>query len=414
MRIFWLEIKRVLKSRRAMVLLLITLFMSAVMAFLPITFVSINYQDENGGKVELNGMDALRYKKSINSAYNGEVTPEKLKAALETYQRIILQYGGINIDSGDFPLDVYIEYIAPIRPLLAKLPEAFANPETGMGVDLMDISPDKLDNFYEQTIEHLKDVIRLEKKEYPNAQEHALQKYEEVQTPFQLYAGYTRDAFDYIELFIFLLVILCTAIAAPTFSNEYQTGSDSILRCTKHGRSRLAIMKVAAALTIFIVTFVVCIFLHLLMSNLMFGTECMKTSVQMLFSVINLSALNLGQLQIVLAVDGLLSLLATVSFTLFLSAKCKDSLTVILIAFVSCLLPIFAYAALGANWISSILPAAGVGLQNNLLYQLIKFNYLNIGQVNIWTPYVLLVSALVEIPVFLFLTIRTYCKHQVI
>jgi len=376
-------------------------------------FESINYPDDNGSIVELNGLEAIAYKKSIRSVHNGEVTPEKLKAALATYQSVVSQYGEVSIDSGDFPLDVYTEKISPVRPLLGKLPEAFADPKTGMGASLMDISPDELDRFYEQTVQHLKDVMQLEQKEHSTAREHALLHYEKVQTPFQLYAGYSRDAFDYVELFIFTVVILCTAIAAPTFSDEYQTGSDSILRCTKHGRSRLPITKVAVALTIFVIAFAVCIFLHLFISNLTFGPECMQTSMQMLFSVINLPALNLGQLQVVLAVGGLLSLLATISFTLFLSAKCKDSLTVILIAFVSCLLPIFAYAALGANWISSILPSAGVGMQNNLLYQLHSFNYLHIGQISLWTPYVMLAAAAVEIPVFLFLAVRAYCKHEV-
>lgn len=413
MRMYRLEIKRVLKSRRAALLLLIALVMSAVMAYLPVTFEAINYQEENGKKIMLSGRDAIAYKKSIRSVNNGDVTPEKIRSALEAYQNVVSQYEGINIDSEAFPLDVYTEKISPVRPLLGKLPEAFADPETGIGAGLTDISPEEAEQFYEKCVQHLKDVMQLEQKEYPNAQEHSIQKYKAVKTPFQLYSGYSRDAFDYIVLFIFALVIICTAIAAPTFSNEYQTGSDSILRCTKHGRSRLALTKVAAALTIFVVTFVVCMSLHLLISNLAFGPECMKTSLQMLFSVINLPALNLGQLQIVLALGGLLSLLATVSFTLFISAKFKDSLSVILIAFVSCLLPIFAYAAVGVNWISCVLPSAGVGMQNNLLYQLINFHYLHIGQISLWTPYVILAAAAVEIPVFLLLAVRAYCKHQV-
>ena len=185
------------------------------------------------------------------------------------------------------------------------------------------------------------------------------------------------------------------------------------MRCTKHGRSRLAIVKILAALTIFVISFTICISLHLLISNLAFGQECMKTSMQVLFSVISLPALHLGQLQAVLAIGGLLSLLATISFTLFLSAKCKDSLSVILIAIVSCLLPIFTYTALGTNWLSFILPSAGIGLQNSLLYQLISFNYLHIGQISFWTPYVILAFAVIETPMFLLLAIRAYCKHQV-
>lgn len=124
--------------------------------------------------------------------------------------------------------------------------------------------------------------------------------------------------------------------------------------------------------------------------------------------------MNLSQTQIVISLAGLLSVLACVCCTLFLSAKCKDALTVLLIAIAVVLIPTFAYTALGANWISAILPSAGLGMQNNFLYQLINFNYLHIGGVSIWTPYIILISAVIEIPVFLFLAVRYYCRHQVI
>lgn len=413
MRIYLLEVKRVLKSRRSIILLLIALVMSAIMAWLPVMYEDINQFDQNGNKIaELNGLDAITYKKSLRSANNGEVTPEKLKKALTIYQSAVQPYGEDSIYSGEFPTEIYIKKVFPVEFLLGKLPEAFSDPKTGQGTSLMEISPDKLDGFYEQTVQHLEDIMQMEQKGHLAAQEQSLQKYTEVKTPFQFYPGYSRDAFDYIELFIFLLVILCTATATPTFSNEYQTGSDSILRCTKYGRSRLAIVKLLAALTIFTVAFIICISLHLLISNLAFGTECMKTSMQMLFSVISLPAFNLGQLQIALAIGGLLSLLAMISFTLFLSAKFKDSISVILIAIVMCLLPIFTYSA-GANWLTFILPSGGIGLQNSLLYQLTGVTYVHIGQASIWVPYVTVTAAIIEIPVFLFLAVRTYCKHEV-
>ena len=77
-----------------------------------------------------------------------------------------------------------------------------------------------------------------------------------------------------------------------------------------------------------------------------------------------------------------------------------------------CLLPIFTYST-GANWLTFFLPSAGIGMQNSLLYQLTGFNFLHIGQVSIWSPYAIMAAAAIEIPVFLFLAIRTYCKHQV-
>ena len=122
---------------------------------------------------------------------------------------------------------------------------------------------------------------------------------------------------------------------------------------------------------------------------------------------------DLGQLQIILAAAGLLSVLATVSCTLFLSAKCKDTLTVLLISIVVLLMPLFAYVAMGATWLSTILPSAGIGMQNNFLSQLANFNYLNIGGMSFWTPHVILISAGIELFVFTFLAIHSYCRHQV-
>ncbi|WP_181975541.1 hypothetical protein [Dorea formicigenerans] len=47
---------------------------------------------------------------------------------------------------------------------------------------------------------------------------------------------------------------------------------------------------------------------------------------------------------------------------------------------------------MGATWLSTILPSAGIGMQNNFLSQLADFNYLNIGGTSFWTPHVILIS----------------------
>lgn len=412
MRLFRLEVKRVLKSRRTMILLAVALVMSAVMAYLPVSFESINRPNPDGSSTELDGIAAIEFKRELYSAVNGEVTPEKVSEALKTYQHLVNEYGPVEGDS--FPLSVNIEQIVPIRPLLRALPELYADPLTGIGADLMDIDPeDVAQNYYQRCSSHLADVMYNEQQNYPTAQQQALEQYEEVDTPFYLYAGLSRDAFDYIEFYILILAFLCVAIASPVFSGEYQTGSDQILRCTKHGRTRLAVTKIAASCAIFIVSFAVGMTLHLLVCNLSFGTDCLKSSIQMLFSIINLPNINLGQLQIIIVLAGLLSIMACVSFTFFLSARCKDSLTVLLISIAVVLIPFFAYAALDVNWISAILPSAGIGMQNNFLYQLINFNYLHIGSMSFWTPYIILITAAVEIPVFVLLTIQSYCKHRV-
>ena len=329
---------------------------------------------------------------------------------MRTYQNFVTEYGG----EENIALEVYINDLLAINPLIRGLVEAYADPYTGYAAELMDIDPDDVETFYYESCEsHLKDIMRMEQKNHPAAQENASEMYAKVDS-FVLYAGLSRDTFDYIELYIMMLTILCITITAPLFSGEYQTGADSILRCTKHGRGKLAIVKMFASLTIIAAIYILCVAIQLLIINFAFGFDCLKTSIQMLYTIISLPNINMGQVEWILAIGGLLAVLACVSCTMFISAKCKDSLTAMLISIVILFAPIFSYWIFDANILSSILPSAGIGLQNNLLYQLIDFNYLHFGDISIWTPYVILISAVIEIPVFLILAVRSYCKHQVI
>ena len=290
MWLFRLELKRILKSRRTLILLAIALLLSVAMAYLPISFEGINRPNEDGTVTELNGLAAIKYKQDLYKTSAGEVTPDRIKSALETYQSCVREYGPVEEEG--FPLAVFIEKIVPFRHLLMGLPEAFADPLTGIGADLMDIDPNDIDGaYYEKCAEHLQDVMRNEQRENETAQQKALEKYSELDTPFYLHSGISKDAFDYIEFYILFLAILCVAIAAPAFAGEYQTGGDSILRTTKYGRKQLAITKILAAFTLFVVTFLVGITVHILILDAAFGTDCLKTSFQMRYSIINLSRL---------------------------------------------------------------------------------------------------------------------------
>ena len=162
MWLFRLELKRILKSRRTLILLAIALLLSVAMAYLPISFESINRPNEDGTVTELNGLAAIKYKQDLYKTSAGEVTPDRIKSALETYQSCVREYGPVEEEG--FPLAVYIEKIVPFRHLLMGLPETFADPLTGIGADLMDIDPNDIDGaYYEKCAEHLQDVMRMNK-----------------------------------------------------------------------------------------------------------------------------------------------------------------------------------------------------------------------------------------------------------
>ena len=413
MRLMKLELKRVLKTRLTLILLTFSLVLSLVMAYIPTTFSYVTYRDANGDTVKLLGLDAVQYLKTLQSDTAGEVTPQKVRQAVEDYQTCLTKYGVEN--TYDLPEGVYEAEILPYAPLLHGVREAFADPDSGIAASLMDISPEIIENFYGACETRLVSLMKLEQKDHPAAQEAAKRLYSRVETPYQLYPGYNTDAMDYQLLLSFLIVLFCTVIAAPIFTSDYQTGADDIYRCTKYGRVKFAITKLLSALLICGTAFSLCAVVFLLVSNSLYGWECTKTSMQMLYSIVNLPNLNLGQLQWVCAGGYLLCLLATVSFTLFLSSKLRNVVASLSVSLVCCILPVILYAALPSEigqWIYTILPAGGVALQTSFLYTLVDFAFWNIGNIAIWTPYVMLGAYCVEIPLFLCLAVYSYCTRK--
>lgn len=414
MRLMKLELKRVLKTRSTLILLTLSLVLSLVMAYIPTTFSYVSYLDDDGNTIKLLGLDAVQYLKTLQSDTAGTVTPQKVRQAVEAYQTCLTKYGVEN--TYDLPDGVYEADILPYAPLLHGVREAFADPNTGIAPSLMDIDPEKVDDFYGACEARLDSLMKLEQENHPAAQEAAKRLYSRVETPYQLYPGYTTDAMDYQLLLSFLIVLFCAVIAAPIFTSDYQTGADDIYRCTKYGRMKFAVTKLLSALLICGTAFSLCAVVFLLVSNSLYGWECTKTSIQMLYSIVNLPNLNLGQLQWICAGGYLLCLLATVSFTLFLSSKLQNVVASLAVALVCCILPVILYVALPSEigqWIYTILPAGGVALQTSFLYTLVDFAFWNIGNLAIWTPYVMLGAYCVEIPLFLFLAVYSYCTHKV-
>ena len=414
MRLMKLELKRVLKTRLSLILLTFSLVLSLVMAYIPTTFSYVSYLDDNGDTVKLLGLDAVQYLKTLQSDTAGEVTPQKVRQAVEDYQTCLTKYGVEN--TYDLPEGVYEAEILPYAPLLHGVREAFADPDSGIAPSLMDIDPEKIEDFYSACEARLDSLMKLEQRDHPRAQEAAKRLYSRVETPYQLYPGYNTDAMDYQLLLSFLIVLFCTVIAAPIFTSDYQTGADDIYRCTKYGRVKFAVTKLLSALLICGTAFSLCAVVFLLVSNSLYGWECTKTSMQMLYSIVNLPNLNLGQLHWVCAGGYLLCLLATVSFTLFLSSRLRNVVASLAVALVCCILPVILYVALPSEigqWIYTILPAGGVALQTSFLYTLVDFAFWNIGNLAIWTPYVMLGAYCVEIPLFLCLAVYSYCTRKV-
>lgn len=413
MRLLKLELKRVLKTRVTVVLLLLSFGISFLFAYLPTTFSNISYWDDAGNEVKLKGLAAIRYEKELQEDIAGDVTSEKVRQALEQYQACLAKYG---VDSTyDLPDGVYAAEILPYAPLLHGVREAYADPDSGIAPALSEIDPALLDHFYEKCTERNGTLMKQEQREHEAAQEAAAAMYEKVEKPFRFFPGYGSDPMDYELLLAFFILLFGTVIAAPIFTSDYQTGADDILRCTKYGKVKFAVTKVVSALLICGGTYFLCGCIYLLVSNSLFGWECTETSMQMIYSIMNLPNMSIGQLQWFVALAELLSVMAAVSFTLFLSSKFKNVVVSVSVSLLFCILPIIIYMGLPgeiAKWIYPVLPAGSAGLQASVLYAIADFEFWNIGDIAVWLPHVMIGACIIEIPLFILLTVRSYIRHE--
>ena len=175
MRLMKLELKRVLKTRLTLILLTFSLVLSLVMAYIPTTFSYVSYLDDNGNTIKLLGLNAVQYLKTLQSDTAGTVTPQKVRQAVEAYQTCLTKYGVEN--TYDLPDGVYEADILPYAPLLHGVREAFADPNTGIAPSLMDIDPEKVDDFYDACEARLDSLMKLEQENHPAAQEAAKRLY---------------------------------------------------------------------------------------------------------------------------------------------------------------------------------------------------------------------------------------------
>lgn len=411
-RLYKEELKRVLRTRSTLLFLAAAVALSVFMAYVPVTYVGFTYE-ENGQEITIKGREALAIRKELRNPNAGEVTPEKMAAGLQAYQKNLEIYGDFY---GDFPLNVRNSEILPWSPQVSRLREVMADSESGLAPDYMEMTEEDALNFYERCRTHLTDLMKMEQRKNPQAQQIAAKMYDKVTMPFYYYPGYDTNMFEYEGIYLFILMFLCVMVTAPSFSCEYQTGADDILRSTRHGRRNLAFVKILSALTISIVTFALCMAIFMVISNSLFGWECRQTSMQILFSASTLLGLNMGQLQNLVMLAGFIALLACVSFVLFMSSACKNTTiaTGLTIAFV--LFPSVFYMMIGntlSSYLRVLFPSGALGGSNSFGYAVTyNFEFLRFGPLTVWTPWLLMIVPAIEIPIFLWLTVQTYCRRS--
>ena len=413
MRMLRLELKRLYKTRLNVILLLLSLLLSVLFAYLPTTWVSyLDRDEETGEAVWRQGLEAVQCIRRVRSQVEGPVMPDTLQKAMNTIRPVLEEYEAAYLYA--LPSEVFFGAPFLYEPFYSRIQESVMDPDTGLAPGLLQIDPDQ-ETFYLRCDRRLEALLKLEQGNYPSAQAFAQRMYEKVNKPFSYYDGVGTESMDYLIILIFVIAIFGAATAAPAFSSDRQTGAEEIWRAAKHGRLKLGAVKLLAAALVVGGMYLLCTTVYLVVCNSLFGWKSLQSSLQILYSISSLPALDMGGLEIAVTAGGFLSLLSLMSFVLFLSARQNSVASSMALSFLACVLPMLAAIVLPdgiGDWVRCLLPGGGIGLQNSFLYELVDLHFLHVGQASLWTPYVLLIAAAAQVPLFFFLALFSYCGRR--
>ena len=90
MRLYVLELKRLLKTRSVSFLLIAALVLSAVMAYVPVTYIQAYKTDKSGNIEAVSGREAIKVKRADKKALQGEMTEAKIRETITDIKEVWL------------------------------------------------------------------------------------------------------------------------------------------------------------------------------------------------------------------------------------------------------------------------------------------------------------------------------------
>ena len=407
-----LELKRLLKTRSTWILMAAALLITLVLCCVNI-FGAYYYSYD--GK-SYHALDATEMREIVTESAEGEWTSERIRDVFEQIDEVSANRRGIAVEgetndnyeivtggnnSGAASIAGYT------NTFLRSIPQVF-------DVYMDEIRPDMAAQYYTQRKAYIEEVMTLNYG--PAAAEAALRLDENTTEPFYYEFGFGTgsDIASTLPVSLFAIAVVCSIICAPVFASDYSTGADDIQRCTRYGCKRLGRAKLLAAMTLSAVLYIICTAVFVALTLVVYGDD--KTSAQLALDALVLIEIDMNGVLVLTLIAGFLSVLAMTAFTLWLSARMRSSVAVLAVALAVAMTPTFLVillreSALG-DWLRLLLPSGGLGLGTGMFVDIQIGEFLTVGSLAIWTPFVMLAAPVIETPVFALLARRAYTRHE--
>ena len=407
-----LELKRLLKTRSTWILMAAALLITLVLCCVNI-FGAYYYSYD--GK-SYHALDATEMREIVTASAEGEWTSERIHDVFAQIDEVSANRRGIAVEgetndnyeivtggnnSGAASIAGYT------NTFLRSIPQVF-------DVYMDEIRPDMAAQYYTQRKAYIEEVMTLNYG--PAAAEAALRLDENTTEPFYYEFGFGTgsDIASTLPVSLFAIAVVCSIICVPVFASDYSTGADDIQRCTRYGCKRLGKSKLLAAMTLSTALYIICTAGFVALTLAVYGDD--KTSAQLALDALVLIGIDMNGVLVLTLIAGFLSVLAMTAFTLWLSARMRSSVAVLAVALAVAMTPTFLVillreSALG-DWLRLILPSGGLGLGTGMFVDIQIGEFLTLGSLALWTPFVMLAAPVIETPVFALLAKRAYVRHE--
>jgi len=398
------ELKRILRLRSTIVILIIALLLACVLPFL--STIGINgYLIEDSGSLQiLSGYDGVKSRREAESTYEGLATPDILWQVINNYQTLHAEYGD------NIPNEIYIKEIVPAETLM-KLIVSGSLGQGQYGYEgLLAFTQEDIWNFYELRNGAVEQYLIQQLGGNSSAYQVAKRMAGQVRVPFAFHAcqGWPT-ACGNISGIVMIAIFAGCLLSSRVFSVEYQSGAYLILKSAKNGCQKLAKVKIVASLIVSGGLYLAILLVYSLLCVFIFGKDGLNVPIQFA-SFLSPVPFTFRDVYILSACMGLITVLAMSAFTLFLSSCFVSPAFPIAISWFLLVIQQLS-GSLSAEWIQllcDILPSSGSAVYGELF----RINFLEIGNIAIWSPCVIFFTNLLAIPVCSILAIHFYCCYK--
>ncbi|MEO3946458.1 hypothetical protein [Gorillibacterium sp. CAU 1737] len=411
------ELRKLIRRKTALIGLLGLLLVGFLSILVP-AFMEESY-DSNG---EVKGFAAISLDKHYAQAHSGELTPALLKEVITRYQEIRNNPAYIGVFDGDagkksltnegfyatYPDDFVMDFI-----------RSGYSPATGYDYYIIDqLAPSDAEHFYERRDARVESYLTMDYT-YGNYSEKDKAFFKamnaRISTPMKLeYTNGWNAILQGSGSYFLVAAFVLSVCAAPVFSSEYQTGADSIVLSTRHGRGKVIHAKLRASLLFSSGMFLLGWFASLGLALAIYGPSGWDSPLQtldtrLLFSPFPVSVLGAFLLATLI---GLLACLLVVSFTLLLSSRLRSPFPVIVWSILLLISPLFVSYSKQSRLFNHILDLMP-GKQTEVFETFRNYEVYHLFGWNLYQPYAMGVASLLVAILLLPFAYRGFRKHEV-